>query len=153
MDLYLIPNTYLRICKDVLNRTQKPLVVQNLPAIAGDVRDMCSIPGLGRSPGGGHSNPLQYSCLGNPMDRGAWRATVHRVAKIHTWLKWLSTHNEGKLDKLNYVEINNFQSSNRINWKGNPLSNRWYLQNTYLTKDSYLNIKGLRQIRKLETTL
>ena len=42
------------------------------------------IPGLGRSPGGGHGNPLQYSCLENPMDRGAWRATVHRVTKLDT---------------------------------------------------------------------
>ena len=49
------------------------------------------IPGFGRSPGGGHGNPLQYSCLENPMDRGAWRATVQRVAKTQTWLKQLST--------------------------------------------------------------
>ena len=47
---------------------------------------------LGRFPGGGHGNPLQYSCLQNPMDRGAWRATVHRVTKSWTWLKLLSTH-------------------------------------------------------------
>ena len=49
-------------------------------------------PGLGRSPGGGHSNPLQYSCLENPIDREAWQASVHRVAKSGTLLKWLSTH-------------------------------------------------------------
>ena len=49
-------------------------------------------PGSGRFPGGGHGNPLQYSCLENPMDRGAWRARVHWVAKSQTWLKWLSTH-------------------------------------------------------------
>ena len=49
-------------------------------------------PGLGRSPGEGHGNPLQYSYLENPMDRGAWRATVHRVTKSRTWLKQLSTH-------------------------------------------------------------
>ena len=48
---------------------------------AGAAEDEGLIPGLGRSPGGGHSNPLQYSCLENPMDRGAWRATVHGVAK------------------------------------------------------------------------
>ena len=51
---------------------QVVLVVKNLSADAGDVRDMGSIPGLGRSPGGGHGNPFQYSCLENPMDRGAW---------------------------------------------------------------------------------
>ena len=53
-------------------------VVKNLPANAGD---MCSIPGLGRSPGGGDGNLLQYSCLGNHMDRGAWWAPTHGVAK------------------------------------------------------------------------
>ena len=57
------------------------LVVKNLPANAGDLRDMGLIPGLGRSPGGGHGNPLQYSCLENTMDRAAWRATVRRVMK------------------------------------------------------------------------
>ena len=57
------------------------LVVKNPPAHSGDITDPGLIPGLGRSPGGGHGNPLQYSCLENPMDRGAWRATVHRVAK------------------------------------------------------------------------
>ena len=57
------------------------LVVKNLPANAGDVREVRSIPGLGRSPGGGNGNPLQYSCLENPMDRGAWRATVHGITR------------------------------------------------------------------------
>ena len=62
-------------------------VVKNSPANAGDMRGTALIPGSGRSPGGGHSNPLQYSCLENPMDRGAWRATVHRAAKSQTRLK------------------------------------------------------------------
>ena len=57
------------------------LVVKNLPANAGDVRDRGLTLGSERSPGGGHSNPLQYSCLENPMDRGAWRATVSEVKK------------------------------------------------------------------------
>ena len=52
------------------------LVVKNLPTNAGDIRDAGSIPGWGRSPGGGNGNPLQSSCLENPMDRGAWRVTV-----------------------------------------------------------------------------
>ena len=60
------------------------LVVKNPPANAGDMRDVGSIPGLGRSPGGGHSNPLQYSCLGNPMDREGWQATVLGVTKSGT---------------------------------------------------------------------
>ena len=57
------------------------LVVKNLPANAGDVRDAATVPGMGRSPVGGHGNSLQYSCLENPMERGAWRATVHRVTR------------------------------------------------------------------------
>ena len=64
--------------------SQMVLVVKNLPANAGDIRDAASIPGLGRSPGGGYSNSLQYSCLENPMDRGAWRAPVHSVTKSWT---------------------------------------------------------------------
>ena len=56
-------------------------MVKNLPASAGDIRDMGSIPGLGRSPGEGNGNPLQYSYLENPMDRGSWQATVHGVTK------------------------------------------------------------------------
>ena len=66
------------------------LLVKNLLADAGDIRDPGSIPGLGRSPGGGHGNPLQFSCLDSPVDRGAWRATVHGVAKSRTQLKRLS---------------------------------------------------------------
>ena len=64
-------------------------MVKNPPANAGnsrDVGDVGSIPGLGRSPEGGNGNPLQYSCLENPMDRGAWRTTVHGVAKSQTQL-------------------------------------------------------------------
>ena len=57
------------------------------PANTGDTRDAGSIPGLGRSPGGGHDNPLQYACLENPMDTGAWRATVYRITKSQTRLK------------------------------------------------------------------
>ena len=55
-------------------------------------RDVSSIPALGRSPGDGHGNPFQYSCLENPMDRGAWQAAVHRVPESQTRLKWLSMH-------------------------------------------------------------
>ena len=57
--------------------------------------ELGSVPGLGRSPGEGHGNQLQYSCLENPMDRGAWRATVHRVAKSWTRMKRLSTQAPG----------------------------------------------------------
>ena len=72
--------------------SQVALGVENLPANAGQVRDVGSVTEEGRSSGGGHGNPLQYSCLENPMDGGAWRATVHRVTKSQTQLKQLSTH-------------------------------------------------------------
>ena len=76
-----------------LNWASKVVVlVKNPSANTGDVRDMDSISGSGRSPRGGHVNPLQYSCLENPMDTGAWWATVHGVAKSWTRLKQLSTH-------------------------------------------------------------
>ena len=68
-------------------RPQVALVVKNLPFRAGDLREMGLIPGSGRSLGEGNGNPLQYCCLENPMDRGAWLAMVHSVAKSQTWLK------------------------------------------------------------------
>ena len=67
-------------------------MVKNLPANAKDLRDVGLIHGLGRAPEVGHGNPLQYSCLENPMDRGAWWAMVHSVAQSQTLLKRLSTH-------------------------------------------------------------
>ena len=81
------------------------LVVKNLPANAGDIRDAVSTPGSGRFPGGEHGNPLQCSCLGNPMDRGAWWATVYVVAKRQTLLKRLSMRTYIRNDEsrwLNY---------------------------------------------------
>ena len=71
--------------------SQVALVVKNPPANAGDVRDKRLIPGLGRWPRAGHGNPLQYSCLENPMDRRAWQTTVHGVTKSRTWLRRLRT--------------------------------------------------------------
>ena len=68
----------------VLKCSPSGLVGKEPACNAGDTRDTASISGLGRSPGGGHGNPLQYSCLENPMDRGAWQAGVHRVAKSGT---------------------------------------------------------------------
>ena len=74
------------------SETQAAVVVKNLPANARDVRNAGSVPGLRRSPGEGNGSPLQYSRLENPMDRGAWWATVHRVTKSWTRLKRLSMH-------------------------------------------------------------
>ena len=70
-----------------LQASQVALVVKNLSANAGNLRDADLISGSGRSPGGGHGNPLQYSCLENPMDRGAWWATVYGASKSQTQLK------------------------------------------------------------------
>ena len=83
-------------------------MVKNPPANAGDTRDVGLIPGLGRSPGEGNGNPLQYSFLENSMDRGAWQATVHRVAKSQTQLNdGVHTHtythiglSQGQYDKV-----------------------------------------------------
>ena len=61
------------------------LLVKNLPANAGDIRDIGSVPGSGRSPGGGHGNPLQYSCLEHPMDKGAWQGRVQSFKKHLTY--------------------------------------------------------------------
>ena len=72
--------------------SQVELMVKNSAANAGNIRDAGSIPGLGRSLGEGNGNPLRYSCLDNPMDRGAWHTTVHRIAMSRTELKQLSTH-------------------------------------------------------------
>ena len=67
--------------------SQMSLVVKNLLASAGGIRDVGSIPGSRRSPGGGHGDPLQYSCLENPMERGVLWATVHELTKSWTQLK------------------------------------------------------------------
>ena len=78
---------------------------------AGDTGNVGSIPGSGRSPGGGHGNPLQYPCLENPMDRGAWRATVHSVAKSQTQLKGSSMHAcIGQYERLDHLHLPVFSS-------------------------------------------
>ena len=91
-------------------------MVKNPPANTGDIRDTGLIPGSGRPPGGGHGNPLQDSCLENPLDRGAWQATVHGVAKSWTqlnlrvvWLKRYTIHQYKVKEKVfeifNYFQI------------------------------------------------
>ena len=73
-----------RFTRGRIRVSPRELVVKNPPASAGDVRDAGSIPESGSSPGGGHGNPLQCSCLENPVDRGAWRAAVHRLIESDT---------------------------------------------------------------------
>ena len=75
-------------------------LIKNLPANAGDVRDAGSTPGSGRSPGEGHGNPLQHSCLENATDRGAWQSTIHRISKGRTRLKRLSMHASPPFERL-----------------------------------------------------
>ena len=98
--IYLCRHTYT-----VLGAPQVELVVKNLPANARDIRDEGLIPRLGRSPGGRHDNTLQYSWLEPSMDRGAWWATVHRVTKNWTWLKWLSTHSTISFRSLQFSSV------------------------------------------------
>ena len=81
--------------------SQVALVVENTHANAGDLRDRSSIPGLGRAPERGHDNALHYSCMENPMDRGAWWATVYRVTKSWTRLKWISMQTFSEMDEFN----------------------------------------------------
>ena len=85
---------------------QVAVVIKNLPANAGDVRDLGLVPGLGRSPGEGNGNPLQYSCLENPTDRGTWWATVQKFAKGQTQLKSLSTHECTKHTHRRWISSN-----------------------------------------------
>ena len=79
-------------CAPAAGSSQVALVVENPPANAGGIGDLGLIPGPGRSPGGGHGNPLQYSCLENPRAREAWRATVRRVTKSRTRLSDFHFH-------------------------------------------------------------
>ena len=106
-------------------------VVRNPLANAGDERDMGLIPGLGRSPGGGHGNPLQYSRLENPMDRGAWQVTVHGIAKSQTQLQLLSTH-------CSTTTTGDNENSN--SWCFRALSEAW-CQVLYIYIDPYYCIK------------
>ena len=76
----------------MLESSQVSRVVKKPPTNAGNIRNVHLIPGSGRSPGGEQGNPLQNSCLENPMDRAAWWVTVHRLAKSQTQLKQLSMH-------------------------------------------------------------
>ena len=91
-----LPSIQLSVDSDCKESTCNAGDLSSIPELGrspgeGNLRDEGSIPGPGRSPRGGHSNPLQYFCLENPMDRGVWWATVHRVTKSWTWLKRLST--------------------------------------------------------------
>ena len=90
-----------------------------------DVIDAGLIPGSGRSPGEGHGNPLQYSCLENPMDRGAWGVIVHKVTKRRTWLKQLSPHTSVCLSIHPSIPSSIILALMQ-KWKNNPWARIWY---------------------------
>ena len=106
-----LPN-YAKIPKE-FPPSQVVVVVKNPPANAGDIIGTCLIPGSGRPPRGGHGNPLQYSWLENPMDRGPWWTIVHRVAKSQTWVKQLSTHALRSIEQTNlaFLETSEYKVS------------------------------------------
>ena len=104
---------YIR--RSILWASQVVLMAKNPLAHAGDARDVGLIHELGRTPGGGHGNPLQYSCLENPVDRGAWRATVYGVtesdtteATWHAWMRLIS-----QVNPKHFLIINTVPSQNK----------------------------------------
>ena len=119
-------------------RVQEVLVVKNLPANAGDIRDMGSIPGLERSPRGGHGNPL----LENPVDRGAYQAIVRGVAKSWTRLRWHSTHTQECAHPFSFwackVIRDRSSTENRVWYKASDeRRNKNYIQKSKGLKDWY----------------
>ena len=116
-------------------------VVKNQPTIAGTTGGLGAIPGLGRSLGEGNGNPLQHSCLGNPMDRGAWQATVHGVAKTWTWLNnWttatplLEWTKSGMQTSQTPVRMWANGSSRRCRWERNVVQPLWKMACWFLAK-------------------
>ena len=102
-------------------------MVKNLPASAEATGDAGSISGSGRSTGGGNGTPLQYSCLGNPMDRRAWRATVHRIAKSQRWLsEGAGMHTFSEI--LGSVWFLSLSLENSVNWFGPHVTENLKLQ-------------------------
>ena len=98
--IFVWPLNYVNMLL-IQNPDSQVVLVVNLLANTGDKRNTGLIPGLGRSPVKGNGNPLQYSCLGNPIDRGAWWVTVHGVTKSQTQLKWLSMHTQAAIQNHN----------------------------------------------------
>ena len=109
------------------------LVVKNPPANAGDIRDG-SVSELGRSPGGGHDNPLQFSCLEDLMDRGAWQATVHSVTQSWTWLKRFSMHAG--------MDLGN--NSTEVNWHCPCIVTSTWLVTDNINLDRFVKVLGAR---------
>ena len=129
------------------------LVVKNLSANAGDIRDIGLIPGSGRSHGGGHRNPLQYSCLENPMDRGARRTTVHGVTKSWTRLK---RQHLVKVELKRVIQASNpkDRQMGSLWWKRRNTGLEVWLWSSHRSEGSlilYMRFSGLLQEQHLET--
>ena len=123
-------------------------------AIAGQVRDEGLIPGLRRPPGWGHSNPLQYTCLENPMDRGAWQATGHSVTKNQTQLKQLSTYTQHKYLYVKHIKsawyccYSAFGDHRLLGYSRSPRIPLWQcFQFSHLVVSDSLWPQGLQQAR------
>ena len=129
------------------------LMVKNPPANAGHTRDTGSIPGSGRSPGGGRGNPLQCSCLENPMDRGDGRATVHGVTKGQTRLEWLSTHpcTQIILHNLYYVQFSSVTQSCKT--VCDPMDCTTPGFPVHLSSQSLLKLMSIESMRSLKVFL
>ena len=89
---YILNTCFMSCDRKRLRAFQVALAVKNLPVNAGNLRNMCFISGHCRSPGGMNGNWLQYSCVENHIDRGAWQAAVHGITKCQKWLKWINTY-------------------------------------------------------------
>ena len=144
---------------------QAVLVVRNPPANAGDVRDAGVIPGLGKTPGEESGNPLQYPCLDNSMDRGAWWAMLHRVAKSWAWLKRFSMHacmhyQRAVSSFFPYIldtvwRLSKFspficlgRTHKIIGWMGKPLPNEDWVQGkeVVVARTSWLEVPGSQEL-------
>ena len=116
--MHTLTHTHIYICLCIYKWVfQVALVVKNLSANEGDVKEAGSIPELGRSPGEGNGNPLQHSCLENPMDRGTWRAALHGISQSQTRLKQLSMHSYIYIFSQIYVFIYIYSKSSLYIWK------------------------------------
>ena len=120
--------------------SQVELVVKNPPVNAGKVRDAGSIPGSGRSPGEGNDNPLQYSCQGNPMNRGAWWAIVHGVTKSWTRLSHFTSLQStgGASDKDPVCQCRRHKRPSLSPWVGKiPWRKKWQPTSVFLPGKSH----------------
>ena len=138
MHAYILPNKVSFEDSQSPWASQVALVVKNLLANAGDLRDVGLVPGSERSPRGGNGHPFQYSCQENPMDRGPGEATIHRVAKSHTWLKQLNTHSKPILSTILLLEKEKINEKSCLHFN---IIYLWITKTTYIILISSLRLK------------